>query len=141
MKTDIYVNLPVKDLGRSAEFFRELGYRFNPQFTNQDGACMIIDKNIYAMLLTEETFRRFINKKAIANARKSVEAITCITLASRQKVDEWASKAISLGATENIVPDMQQGDTMYGRSLNDLDGHIWEVMWMDPKMTQKSGKS
>lgn len=136
MKTNIFVNLPVKDLTRSMQFFESLGYTFNPQFTNQDAACMVIDENIYAMLLTEPFFTRF-TKKELVDAHIATESITCLSVEDKEKVDEWALKALSLGASENNVPDMQQGDSMYGRSINDLDGHTWEIMWMDPTTIQK----
>ncbi len=136
MKTNIFLGLTVKDLGRAKDFFAGLGFSFNPQFTDQNAACMIIDENIFSMLITEPFFTRF-TPKEIANAHQTTECTTCISMESKEKVDEIANKALSLGATENIVPDMQQGDTMYGRSINDLDGHIWEFMWMDPKIIQK----
>lgn len=132
MKTTIYVNLPVKDLDASKAFFEGLGYTFNPQFTNENGACMEIDERIYCMLLPEAFFMRF-TPKTLVDAHQQTECATCITVPSRERVDEWAEQALALGATENAVPDMQQGEVMYGRSLNDLDGHIWEVMWMDPE--------
>ncbi len=135
--TNIFVNLPVKDLVKTKEFFSSLGYSFNPQFSNETGACMVIEENIFAMLLTEEFFTRF-TKKQIADAHASTECINCLSMPSREKVDEWATKALSMGATENVVPEMQQGESMYGRSINDLDGHIWEIMWMDPSIIQKN---
>lgn len=136
MATNIFVNLPVQDLDKSKAFFGALGYTFNPQFTNENGACMEIDENIYCMLLPEPFFARF-TPKAIADAHQQTECTTCLSVDTRERVDEWAETALVLGATENQVPDMQQGDTMYGRSLNDLDGHIWEILWMDPRVIQE----
>jgi len=137
MKTNIFINLPVKDLEKTKGFFTGLGYTFNQQFTDQNAACMIIDENIYVMLLLEEFFKRFTTKNVV-DAHTGAECTTALSLESKEKVDEWANKALALGATENAVPDMGQGDTMYSRSLNDLDGHIWEVFWMDPKVIQKN---
>ena len=133
---NIFVNLPVKDLDRSKNFFMELGFSFNPQFTDQNAACMVMGEGIYSMLVTEEFFKRF-TRKEIADAHNTTECANCISAESREQVDALTAKALSLGATENIVPDMQQGEYMYGRSWNDLDGHIWEIMWMDPKIIQK----
>lgn len=131
MKTSIFVNLGTKDLEKSKEFFKGLGFSINPQFTDENAACVVISENIFAMILTEEFFKKFTNKEII-DAHKCTEIATCLSLESKAKVDEFANKAVKMGATENIVPEMQQGDYMYGRSINDLDGHIWEVMWMDP---------
>jgi len=133
MKTNIFVNLPVRDLERSKKFFGGLGYQFNPQFTDDKGACMVIDENIYVMLVTEPFFKQ-LTKRDVADNSKGVECTTCLSVERREEVDEWAQKALAAGATENVVPEMSAGDTMYGRSVNDLDGHIWEVVWMDPKM-------
>ena len=137
MRTNIFVNLPVKDLDRSKSFFADLGYKFNQQFTDKNAACMVIDDNIYAMLLTEDFFQKLSTKKVL-DAHKGAECATCLTVDDRNKVNAWANKAITLGATENKVPDMQIGEIMYSRSINDLDGHIWEILWMDPKAIQKS---
>jgi len=136
MATNIFVNLPVQDLDKSKAFFGALGYTFNAQFTNDNGACMEIDEHIYCMFLPEPFFARF-TPKAITDAHQQTECTTCLSVETRERVDEWAETALVLGATENQVPDMQQGDTMYGRSLNDLDGHIWEILWMDPQVIQE----
>ncbi len=135
MKTSIFVNLPVKNVEKSMNFFKELGYEFNKQFTDEKAACMVIDENIYAMLVREDFFK-ILAKRDVADNSKAVECATCLSAESRQKVNEWADKAVSLGATENIVPEMNQEEAMYGRSINDLDGHIWEILWMDPKSIQ-----
>lgn len=137
MRTNIFVNLPVKDLEKTKKFFSGLGYKYNLQFTNQDAACMVIDDNIFAMLVVEPFFKK-LAKRDVADVSHAVESVTCISAESKSDVDRWVKKALSMGATENIVPEMQQGDYMYGRSINDLDGHIWEIMWMDPKIIQKN---
>ena len=129
MTTKIFVNLPVEDLERSKAFFAKLGYRFNPQFTDETAACMVITDDIYAMLLTKAKFQEF-TKKAIADATQTTEVLTCLSVDDKSKVDEILDAALQAGATEARDP-MDYG-FMYGRSFNDLDGHIWEIIWMDP---------
>ncbi|HEX9769034.1 MAG TPA: VOC family protein [Kiloniellales bacterium] len=128
MSKKIFVNLPVKDLEKSKEFFGALGYGFNPKFTNSDAACMVVSDDIFVMLLTQKFFKTFINK-AIANAHKTTEVLVCLSEASREAVDAHLERALEAGATETREP--QDHGFMYGRSFNDLDGHIWEIMWMD----------
>lgn len=129
MATQIFINLPVKDLNRSVEFFTKLGYSFNAQFTNEDATMMIVEENIAVMLLVERFFRTF-TKKEIADTAKSTEVIIALSADSRERVDELVDKAIAAGASpSNFAQD--QG-FMYGRSFQDLDGHLWEVMYMDP---------
>lgn len=134
MTTKIFVNLPVKDLEKSKAFFAKLGYRFNPQFTDETAACMVITDDIYAMLLTKAKFKEF-TKKAIADATQTTEVLTCLSVDSKAKVDEMLDAALEAGATEARDP-MDYG-FMYGRSFNDLDGHIWEIIWMDPRAAEK----
>lgn len=131
MKTDIFVNLGTKNLEKSIEFFLGLGFTVNPEFTDENAACIVISDNIFAMILKEEFLKKFTDKEII-DAHKKVESITCLSFESKARVDEFANKAIKMGATENIVPEMQQEEVMYGRSINDLDGHVWEVVWMNP---------
>jgi predicted lactoylglutathione lyase len=129
MATQIFINLPVKDLNKSVEFFTKLGYSFNPQFTNEDATMMIIDENIYVMLLVEKFFKTF-TKKEITDTATTTEAIFCLSAESRETVDELVDKAMAAGAApSNYTQD--QG-FMYGRSFQDLDGHLWEVMYMEP---------
>jgi uncharacterized protein len=135
MTTKIFVNLPVEDLDKSKAFFGKLGYRFNPQFTDETAACMVISDDIYTMLLTKAKFQEF-TKKAIADATETTEVLTCLSVDSKAKVDELLAAALEAGATEARDP-MDYG-FMYGRSFNDLDGHIWEIVWMDPQAVQKS---
>ena len=134
MTTKIFVNLPVEDLEKSKAFFAKLGYRFNPQFTDETAACMVITDYIHAMLLTKAKFKEF-TKKAIADATQTTEVLTCLSLNSKAKVDEMLDAALEAGATEARDP-MDYG-FMYGRSFNDLDGHIWEIIWMDPQGAEK----
>ena len=136
MKTNIFVNLTTKDLERAKGFFTGLGFSINPQFTDDKAACVVIDENIYAMIVTEPFFEKLAKRKAADNT-SAVECAVCLSCESREKVDEFVQKALSMGATENIVPEMSVGDSMYGKSINDLDGHIWEFMWIDPKIIQK----
>ena len=135
MTTKIFVNLPVEDLEKSKAFFAKLGYRFNPQFTDETAACMVITDDIYAMLLTKAKFKEF-TKKAIADATQTTEVLTCLSVDSKAKVDEMLDAALEAGATEARDP-MDYG-FMYGRSFNDLDGHIWEIIWMDPRAAEKN---
>ena len=134
MTTKIFVNLPVEDLEKSKAFFAKLGYRFNPQFTDETAACMVITDDIYAMLLTKAKFKEF-TKKAIADATQTTEVLTCLSVDSKAKVEEMLDAALEAGATEARDP-MDYG-LMYGRSFNDLDGHIWEIIWMDPRAAEK----
>jgi predicted lactoylglutathione lyase len=129
MARKIFVNLPIKDMARSQAFFRALGFSFNPQFTNEQGACMVIAEDIYAMLLVEPFFQTF-TKKPIADARKSTEVLVCLSCDSREEVDALVKKALAAGGTAPNAP--QDHGFMYGHGFEDLDGHVWELMWMDP---------
>lgn len=135
MATKIFVNLPVKDLNRSVEFFTKLGYKFNPQFTDEKATCMIIGEDIFVMLLVEEFFKSFI-KKEIADTAKSTESIICLSADSREKVDEMVNKAVAAGGS--IYKEPQDHGFMYGHAYQDLDGHLWEIMWMDPSAINKN---
>jgi predicted lactoylglutathione lyase len=125
----IFVNLPVKNLPTSRAFFEGLGYSFNPQFSNDKGACMVISDTIHAMLLTEPFFQTFI-KKPISDAKKATEVLICLSCESKAEVDQLVAKALAGGATApNAVQDY---GFMYSHGFEDLDGHIWELMYMDP---------
>jgi predicted lactoylglutathione lyase len=128
MSKKIFVNLPVKDLERTMKFFGELGYRFNPQFTDEKAACMVVSDDIYVMLLTEKFFKTFTNKD-VADAHKTTEVLVCLNEDSRDAVDTHIEKALKAGGTETREP--QDHGFMYGRSYSDPDGHIWEIIWMD----------
>jgi len=134
MASKIFVNLPVKHLDKSMAFFKQLGFTFNPQFTDDTAACMVISDDIYSMLLTEKKFGEF-TKKAIADATKTTEVLTALTVDSKAEVDRLVDTALRAGATAAREP-MDYG-FMFGRSFNDLDGHIWEIIWMDPSHVQK----
>jgi len=133
MSTKIFVNLPVKDLKKSMEFFTRLGFSFNPQFTDENAACLVFSESIYAMLLTEKFFKTFVTKE-IADTNKTTEVINALFLDSRKAVDELVDKAMQAGAKKYRDPD--EMDFMYSRSFSDLDGHLWEVGYMDPNHVQ-----
>jgi len=129
MSTKIFVNLPVKNLDQSIEFFTRLGYTFNPQFTDETATCMNISDDIFVMLLTEAKFKTF-TPKAICDAMKSTEVLVCLTCESREQVDEMVRKAVAAGGTTYNEP--QDHGFMYGHGFQDLDGHIWELIYMEP---------
>ncbi|GAB4029761.1 VOC family protein [Spirosoma gilvum] len=129
MATKIFVNLPVKSLQKSVEFFTQVGYAFNPQFTNEKGTCMIISEDIYVMLLVEPFFQSF-TKKDIVDTTKASEAIICLSAESREAVDKLVRKAVSAGATTPSESDDQ--GFMYSHGYQDLDGHLWEIIYMEP---------
>ena len=128
MAKQIFVNLPVKDLQKTITFFTKLGFKFNPKFTDNHATCLIIGENIFAMLLLEKFFKTF-TKKEICDTAKSTEVLLAISVESRIKVDEMLKKAIIAGGTEPRAA--QDYGWMYGRVFEDLDGHIWEVFYMD----------
>ncbi|GAA4952628.1 VOC family protein [Yinghuangia aomiensis] len=136
MATMIFVNLPVKDLDASKAFYTALGYPLNPQFTDENAACVVISETIFTMLLTEPFFKNF-TKKEIADARTSTEAIIALSAEDRAGVDRIADLALAHGGSE-ANPPMEQGP-MYSRSFQDPDGHLWEVMWMDPAAIEPQG--
>jgi len=129
----IFVNLPVKDLPKSKVFFEALGYSFNPQFTDENAACLVISDTIYAMLLTEEFFKRF-TSKAIVDAKKSTEVLVCLSTESRAEVDDLVRKAVAAGG--RVYNDPQDHGFMYGHGFEDLDGHQWELAFMEPSHVQ-----
>ena len=135
MTKQIFVNQPVKDLKRSKDFFAALGYAFNPQFTDDNAACMVISEEIYAMLLVEPFFKSF-TQKEIADSSKSVEMIVALSAGSRNEVDDMLNKALKAGATEP-KPAEDHG-WMYSRSFFDLDGHHWEYVYMDMEALSKT---
>lgn len=128
MATQIFVNLPVKNLDRSIDFFTQLGFSFNPQFTDESGTCMIIGENIFAMLLVEERFKDF-TKKEICNAKKSTEVLIAIDAESREHVDDLIQKAVKAGGA--LYSEPQDHGWMYQHAFEDPDGHQWEICYMD----------
>ncbi|HLP72899.1 MAG TPA: VOC family protein [Bacteroidales bacterium] len=135
MGKKIFINLPVKDLKRTASFFSRLGYSFNPQFSDEKAKCMIISDDIYVMLLTEPFFTSFTGKD-VPDTKTSSEVILSLQADSREGVDTYLERCISGGAKDLTKP--QTMDFMYTRSFEDPDGHIWEVFWMDmAKVTEQ----
>ena len=130
MAKQIFVNLPVKNLDKTIEFFTKLGFKFNPQFTDKNATCMIIGKNIFSMLLIEKFFKRF-TKKKIYNAKKNTGAILALSVESRKKVDEMIKKVIAAGGKE--TRKAEDYGWMYGRAFEDINGHLWEVFYMNEK--------
>ena len=129
MSREIFVNLPIADMERSKKFFGALGFSFNPQFTNDQGACMVIADNIFAMLLVKPFFRTFIDTE-IADAREMTEVLVCLSCKSREEVDELVRKAVAAGGKPHRQP--QDHGFMYGHGFHDPDGHVWELVHMDP---------
>ena len=133
MTRQIFVNLPIKNMEKSQAFFKSLGFAFNPQFTNDQGACMVISENqSYAMLLVEPFFQTF-TKKPVADATQSTEVLVCLSCESRAEVDALVAKARAAGGTVPNAP--QDHGFMYGHGFEDLDGHAWELVYMDPAAT------
>ena len=130
MATKIFVNLPVKDLEKSMEFFGKLDFSFNPQFTDETAACMVVGEDIFVMLLTHPKFSAF-TPNEICDARKSTEVLVALSTESRAKVDELVRKAVAAGGSTYNKP--KDYGFMYGHGFQDLDGHIWETFYMDPK--------
>lgn len=130
----VFINLPVKDLAAAKAFFAALGFGFDEKFTDDTCACMVISDKAYAMLVTEERFADF-TAKPIADARAATEVILGVSADSREGVDALADAALAHGAVAAREP-LDYG-FMYGRSFHDLDGHLWEVMWMSPEAVEQ----
>ncbi|ROQ98110.1 hypothetical protein EDE04_4633 [Streptomyces sp. 2132.2] len=133
MATMIFVNLPVKDIEAAKAFWGELGYSFNPQFSDDKTGCLVISDTIFAMLMTEARFRDFATKE-VADATKTTEVMLALSADSRDHVDQVLGAALAAGATE--PRPAQDLGFMYGRAFEDLDGHVWEYVWMDPAAVQ-----
>ena len=129
MTKQIFVNLPVKDLNKSIDFFSKLGFTFNPKFTDETATCMIVSSDIFVMLLTEEKFKTF-TPKEICDAKTFTEVLVCLSCGSRAEVDQIVGKAVAAGGKTYKEP--QDHGFMYGQGFQDLDGHIWEFIFMEP---------
>jgi predicted lactoylglutathione lyase len=129
MSTKIFVNLPVKDLDQSVEFFTKLGFSFNAQFTDETATCMIVSEDIFVMLLTHDKFKTF-TPKDICDATKSTEVLVCLSAESRDAVDTMVRQAVAAGGSTYNAP--QDYGFMYSHGFQDLDGHIWELAYMEP---------
>ncbi|MFF3923610.1 VOC family protein [Paenibacillus lactis] len=130
---NIFVNLPVKDLERTKDFFTKIGFEFNPQFTDKNAACLMIGDNIFAMLLVEDYFKTF-TKKDLSNATNTTEVILALSAESKEQVDEIVNNALAAGGSPSNDP-VDHG-FMYSWSFQDPDGHLWEVLYMDPSAVQ-----
>lgn len=127
MHSQMFINLPVKDLQRSRKFFEGMGYVFNPQFSNDQGACLILGEHSFAMLLTEPFFSGF-TTKPIGDAHTATQSLIALSCESREKVDELVKLAVQGGASTPKAP--ADHGFMYQHGFHDLDGHVWEVFWM-----------
>jgi uncharacterized protein len=134
MINNLFVNLPVKDLEKSKAFFSQMGLSFNAQFTDENAACLVLGPNFYAMLLVEKFYSTF-TKKQIANTATTSEVINALMVEKRSEVDDLADKAFKAGASK--YRDPEDMGFMYTRSFQDLDGHLWEIGWMDPAHIKK----
>ena len=134
MAQQIFINLAVKDLNKSVTFFTKLGYQFNPQFTNEQGTCMIVSDTIFVMLLVEPFFKTF-TQKEICDAKKYTEVLIALSAESRAKVDEMVNTAVAAGGT--TYSKAQDHGWMYQWAFADLDGHQWEIAYMDQSAIPK----
>ncbi|GHD68234.1 VOC family protein [Jeongeupia chitinilytica] len=133
MAQQVFINLAVDDLERSKTFFAALGYSFNAQFTNESAACMVISDTIYVMLLVKPFFQSFTDK-ALCDANTHTEILTCLSCESREQVDALVAKALAAGG--KALREPKDYGFMYGHGFEDLDGHLWELMYMDPAHVQ-----
>ena len=133
MPRNIFVNLPVSDLNRSIKFFSELGFTFNQQWTDETATCMVVSDTIFVMLLTEAKFKGFI-KKEICNAQTHTEVLVCLSLESREAVDVMTKTALASGGSLSCEP--KDYGFMYQNGFQDPDGHIWELVYLDPAAPQ-----
>ena len=129
MHKQIFVNLAVNDLPQSKAFFESLGLRIDPKFTNDQAACVVVGDNIYAMLLVKDFFKTF-TSKPLSDAGKQTEVLVCLSCDSRAEVDELVAKALAAGG--KVPRPAKDEGFMYGHGFEDLDGHVWELMYMDP---------
>ena len=135
----IFVNLPVTNLERSKAFLEALGAVVEPKFTDETAACMRLSDSIFVMLLTHDKFSQF-TPRPIADARAGSEVLLCLSSDSRESVDSTVERGVSAGGTADPAPKQDYG-VMYGRSIADPDGHIWEIMWMDPAAAEQGASA
>ncbi len=139
MSRMIFVNLPVSDLARSRRFLEALGAVNEPKFTDETAACMTFSDAIHVMILTHDKFRQF-TPRPIADANAASEVLLCLSADSRESVDSSVERAVAAGGTADPGPKQDYG-VMYGRSVADPDGHIWEIMWMDPAAAERGAEA
>lgn len=135
MAKQIFVNLPVKDLKKSMDFFKQLGFSFNPNFTDDKAACLMLGENLFSMLITEPFFETF-TKKPISDATKNTEVLVALSVESRDEVDQLVEKAMAAGGLNDR--DTDDYGWMYSRSFADLDGHQWEIFFADESKRKKN---
>jgi len=135
----IFVNLPVSDLARSRAFLEALGAVNEPKFTDETAACMTLSDSIHVMLLTHDKFSQF-TPRPIADANSATQVLLCLSENSRESVDSTVARAVAAGGTADPAPKQDYG-VMYGRSVADPDGHIWEIMWMDPSAAEQGASA
>ena len=139
MPRAIFVNLPVADLGKSRAFLEALGAVNEPKFTDETAACMTFSDSIHVMILTHDKFRQF-TPRPIANANDASEVLLCLSADSREQVDSFIERGVAAGGTADPAAKQDYG-VMYGRSIADPDGHIWEIMWMDPAAAEQGASA
>ena len=139
MSRMIFVNLPVSDLGRSRAFLEALGAVNEPKFTDETAACMTFSDSIHVMILTHDKFRQF-TPRPIADAKAGSEVLLALSIDSRESVDQTVARAVAAGGTADPAPKQDYG-VMYGRSVADPDGHIWELMWMDAAAAERGAEA
>lgn len=128
MKSQIFLNIRTDDLVKTKEFFSALGFTFDPNFTNDEAACLIIAENIYSMIHTDKSFKRFTDKE-LCNSRTTTEALFALSCSSREEVDQIVNKSVEAGGKAH--KEKQDHGFMYAHGFEDLDGHIWEVLYID----------
>ncbi|MDQ0321851.1 putative lactoylglutathione lyase [Pararhizobium capsulatum DSM 1112] len=126
----IFVNLPIKDVARSKAFFSGLGFSFNPEYSDESTLCMVVEQNIFVMLMHEDRFKGFLAGE-VSDTAKGTEVLTCLSVSSRKEVDDTLARALELGG-KSWLPVMDYG-FMYGCSFQDPDGHVWELSYMEPQ--------
>jgi hypothetical protein len=137
MSSKMFVNLPIKDLSKSIAFFKALGYSFNPQFSDDTGACMVISEENFAMLLTEAKWNQMI-PRPISDTSKGAEVVVCLSLDANDDVAAIVAKALAAGGTRISDPD--DYGFMVQDGFQDLDGHLWSYFWMDPSHIQQNAQ-
>lgn len=128
----IFVNLPVVDLAKSSEFYKAVGFTFNPDFSDSHASCMVWSDSIFVMLLKHDFYKKFIGTKNIVDAHSSSEALLCLAVESKEEVDEFVKKALDSGGKLIPKAEIEGIEGMYYWDLEDLDGHIWELLYMEP---------
>jgi predicted lactoylglutathione lyase len=140
MPRKIFVNLPVADLGEARSFLEALGAVNEPKFTDETAACMTFTDSIHVMVLTHDKFRQF-TPRPIADAKAGSEVLLCLSADSREQVDSFIARGVAAGGTADPSAKQDYGEWYYGRSVADPDGHIWEIMWMDPAAAEKGASA